>query len=99
MKKVENFVTKGEIARFEKLLLLSQCFQTSSATEVSESVYGGKRLRLSKSRKCLTSFTKEAFKNLTTMKQNILLSPPLYKLSKGIKMCNCNRVIKGILSL
>ena len=32
-------MAKGEIARFEQFLLLSQCFPKSSAAEVSESVY------------------------------------------------------------
>ena len=39
MNKVENIVAKGEIARFEQFLLLTQCFQMSSAAEASESVY------------------------------------------------------------
>ena len=43
MNKVENTVTKGEIARFEQFLLLSQCFQKSSAEEASESVCMWKR--------------------------------------------------------
>ena len=32
-------MAKGEIAHYEQILLLLQCFQTSSAAEVSESVY------------------------------------------------------------
>ena len=36
---VENIVSKGEIARIEQFLLLSQSFQMSSAAEASESVY------------------------------------------------------------
>ena len=40
-KKVENFVAKGEIARFEQFLLLSQCFQKSCATDACT---GGKGL-------------------------------------------------------
>ena len=36
LKKVENFVAKGEIAHFEQFLQLSQCFQNSSAAEASE---------------------------------------------------------------
>ena len=38
--RVENIVSKGEIARFEQFLLLSQSFQKSSAAEASESVCG-----------------------------------------------------------
>ena len=37
-------MAKGEIARFEKNLLLSQCFQKSSAAEVSESFYMWERV-------------------------------------------------------
>ena len=33
---VQNSVTTGEIARFERYLLLSQFFQMSSATDASE---------------------------------------------------------------
>ena len=40
-KKIENFVSKGEIARFEQFLLLSQYFQKSSAAYAST---GGKGL-------------------------------------------------------
>ena len=36
--KVENIVTKGEIAQHKQFRLLPQFFQTSSAAEVSESV-------------------------------------------------------------
>ena len=32
-------MAKGEIARFEQFLLLSQCFQKASAAQASESVY------------------------------------------------------------
>ena len=39
----ENIVAKGEIARFEQFLLLSECFQKSSASESSESVYKSER--------------------------------------------------------
>ena len=42
--KIENIVAKGEIARFEKFLLLSQCFQKSSAADASESVYMRERI-------------------------------------------------------
>ena len=37
--KVENSLTKGEIARYEQFLLLSECFQKASASEVSENVF------------------------------------------------------------
>ena len=40
LKRVENIVVKGEIARFEQFLLLSQCFPMSSAAEALESVCG-----------------------------------------------------------
>ena len=33
--KVENIVAKGEIAHFEQFLLLSQCFQESSAAHTT----------------------------------------------------------------
>ena len=39
LKKIKNIVAKGEIAHFEQLLLLSQCFKKSSAARASESVY------------------------------------------------------------
>ena len=39
LNKVEIIVAKGEIASFEQLLLLSKCFQKSSAAEGSESAY------------------------------------------------------------
>ena len=39
MKKVENILANGEIARFEQFLLLPTCFQKMSAAEASESVY------------------------------------------------------------
>ena len=38
LKRVENIVTKGEIACFERFLPLQECFQKSSAAEVSECV-------------------------------------------------------------
>ena len=38
LNKVENIVTKGDIAHFEQFLLLSQYFQKSSAAEASESI-------------------------------------------------------------
>ena len=43
--KDENIVTKGEIARFEKFLLLPECFQRSSAAEASENVYMRERVK------------------------------------------------------
>ena len=42
--KDENVVAKGEIARFEQFLLLSQCFQKLSAAVASESVYMKERV-------------------------------------------------------
>ena len=39
LKKVENFVTKGKIARFEQFLFMPQCFQKSSTADALESVY------------------------------------------------------------
>ena len=45
LKKVENVVAKGEIARFEQFIRLSLCFQKSSAAEASESVYMWKRVK------------------------------------------------------
>ena len=36
--RVENIVAKGEIAHYEQVLLLAQCFQKSSAAETSKSV-------------------------------------------------------------
>ena len=35
LNRVENIVSKGETARFDKFLLLSQSFQKSYATEAS----------------------------------------------------------------
>ena len=46
LKEVENIVAKGEIARFEQLVLLSQCFQKSSAAEASESVSVRRKVNL-----------------------------------------------------
>ena len=43
-KKVANIMARGEIARFEQFLLLSECFQKSSAAESSESVYMWERV-------------------------------------------------------
>ena len=40
LNRVENIVSKGEIARFEQFLLLSQSLQKTSATEASESICG-----------------------------------------------------------
>ena len=42
---VENILAKGEIARFEQFLFLSQCFRKLSAAEVSESVYMWERVK------------------------------------------------------
>ena len=43
--KVENIVTKGEIARVEQFLLLSRCFQKkSSAADASKCVYRFERV-------------------------------------------------------
>ena len=39
LKEVENIVAKGEIARLEQFLLLTECFQKSSAADASGSVY------------------------------------------------------------
>ena len=39
LKKVENILAKGEIARLEQFLLLSRCFQKSSAADASKCVY------------------------------------------------------------
>ena len=38
LNKVKNSMTKGQIAHQEQFQLLSQCFQMSSAAELSESV-------------------------------------------------------------
>ena len=43
--KMLNIVVKGEITCFEQFLLLPQCFQKSSATEVSESVWMWERVK------------------------------------------------------
>ena len=37
-------MAKGEITRFEQFLLLSQCFQKTSASDASESVYMRERV-------------------------------------------------------
>ena len=43
LKRVENIVAKGEIARSEQFLLLPQCFQKSSAADASKtSLHVGK---------------------------------------------------------
>ena len=44
MKKRENYVAKGEIARFEQFFLLLQCFQNSSAADMSKCVYFWERV-------------------------------------------------------
>ena len=46
LNKVENIVTKGEIACFEQFLLSSQCFQWSSAAMALESVSMWERVNL-----------------------------------------------------
>ena len=40
LKKVENIVAKGEIARFEQFLLLSQCFKSCLLQRHRASVCG-----------------------------------------------------------
>ena len=45
LKKVENIVANGEIARFDQFLLLSQCFEKSSAAVTSESICMWKRVK------------------------------------------------------
>ena len=45
---MENIVAKGEIACFEQFLLLSLCFEKSSAAEASKSVYMRERVKLFK---------------------------------------------------
>ena len=45
LNKVENIVSKGEIACFEQFLLLSQSFQNSSAAEASASIYMWERVK------------------------------------------------------
>ena len=48
LNRIENMVTKGEIACFEQFSLLSPCFQKTSAAEVSESVYIRERVKKNK---------------------------------------------------
>ena len=43
--KDENVVAKGEIARFEQLPLLKQCFQKSFAGNASNCVYNWKKFK------------------------------------------------------
>ena len=43
--KVEKIVAKGEIDHYDQFLLLPQCFQMSSASEASESVYMKERVK------------------------------------------------------
>ena len=38
LKRIQNIVTKGEIAHHKQLFILAQCFQKSSAADASESV-------------------------------------------------------------
>ena len=49
-------MAKGEIACFEQFLLLSQCFQKSSAAEASESVDMLERVKRSLTAVDMTSF-------------------------------------------
>ena len=44
LNRVENMVTKGEIANYEQFLLLSQGFQKTLAEEASESIYMRERV-------------------------------------------------------
>ena len=44
MKKLKTFVAKEEIPHFEQFLFLSQCFQKSSAADLSKCVYRWKRV-------------------------------------------------------
>ena len=44
-KKTETMLAKGEIARIEQFLLLSQCFQLKSAADASESVCMRERVK------------------------------------------------------
>ena len=46
LNRVENIVSKEEIACFEQFLRLSQSFQKSSAAEASESVYMWERVNI-----------------------------------------------------
>ena len=39
-------MAKGEIARFEQFLFLSQCFQKSSAADASKGVYSWEKVKL-----------------------------------------------------
>ena len=45
MIKVENIVSKGEIARFEQFIRLSLCFKKPYSTEASESVFMRKSVK------------------------------------------------------
>ena len=47
LKRVKNFVVKGEIAHYKQFLLLTHCFQKSSAADVSESICRWERVKLS----------------------------------------------------
>ena len=48
-------MAKEEISGFEQILLLSECFQKSSAAETSESVYMWKRVK-AEYPTCMTHF-------------------------------------------
>ena len=56
MQEVENIVEKGGIGHHEEFLLLSQCFQKSSASETSESVCMLERVILNF---CIDNFSHE----------------------------------------
>ena len=45
LKRVENIMTKGEIARFEQFFLLPECFQRLPAADESESFYKWERVK------------------------------------------------------
>ena len=75
MKKVENIVSKGEIARFEQFLL-SQCFQKSSAAKASESIYIRERVNQSLVLKSLFDPMLLVL-NKNSLNETILLSIPI----------------------
>ena len=58
---VENIMAKEEIAHCELFLLLPQCFQKSSAAEVSESVYMWDRDKLYRLENLNTDLNSEQF--------------------------------------
>ena len=61
--KVENFVAKGEIAHFGQFLLLTQCFQKSSAADASESVNMWERIKLTHSTPNFLKWSSPMFKS------------------------------------